>query len=127
MSNKVTPKVGQVWENNGNEYKVKQMLDGFVNMWASPISAKLGIAIDDGFYSVFTFVPQNDLEWLAVNVHEWNCQDSFQVICKADNRAGYHHEGLLGCYTRKQWQNKRYYLGLDKKPHYKMINGEWVK
>jgi len=125
MSN-VKPKMGQVWENNGNEYTAKQALDGFVNMWAPQISAKLGIKIDDGFYSVFKFIPQNDLEWLAVNEPVWKA-DHFVVIRKDSDWGTMYHRALnssLEWYIRQQWQDKRYELGLDTEPKSKTYTGD---
>ena len=72
----------------------------------------------------FVFIPQSDLEWLAVNVSKWN-----------ENHKAIHivaHKSVFGCpphfrdaYTKQQWQSMRYYLGLDKKPHCEFINGQW--
>jgi len=71
------------------------------------------------------FIPQNDLEELAIKLDKWYCASRFlrikqgvPFICDE------HDEGAIHVFA---WRNMRYYLGLDKKPHYRLIDGEWVK
>jgi len=113
----VKPMLGQTWSNNGNEYKVKQLGDGLANMWSSSIRTKLGIKIDDGFYSVFTFIPQTDLEWLAIycnfsvmEVREYARRDKeFDFVIE------YWHYRKERSHSHDEIQNKRYELGLDER------------
>lgn len=69
------------------------------------------------------FIPNNDLEWLACNLDEWYCAASHlrngsgaPFICEES-----HPDAI----NRDQWQNMRYYLYLDTKPHYEFFNGQW--
>ena len=75
---------------------------------------------------------KNDLEWLAVNLTVWKSIFDGMRVFKQGSEASFtsHDDGhrcMQGAeaYTRQQWQNMRYRLGLDTKPHYKLINGQW--
>ena len=73
----------------------------------------------------FTFIPQCDVEILAVKLDNWYCASDWLCI---HNGVPFICDDLdLGGIHRDQWQNMRYYLGLDKKPHYRLIDGEWVR
>jgi len=125
-------RVGQVWENgSGAVCVVKSILLGPCNKGVAVVYNETGDrrVIAGGFSNFYKFIPQNDLEWLAVNVDKWNghkflaiFDDSFIARWRTEDwtftKAGH---------TRTEWQNMRYHLGLDKKPHYRSIRGEWVK
>lgn len=66
------------------------------------------------------FIPSGDLEWLACNVDEWKCesklifkQDLYNFFIFTDKRPW--GEYTRDCYTKQQWQDKRYELGLDER------------
>lgn len=122
---KPKPKVGQVW---------KCLVDG---LWLSIHSQKVDISsVYDGFvlYSGgrsrfemfvrnFEFLPQNDLEWLAINVVKWRSMSEF--VIKLNDMPYSCVSYAAGAVSKWQWQAKRYELGLDDKPHYKYINNKW--
>lgn len=119
------PMVGQTWHCSANEVDVIAM--HFIkngNMeWSDGENSDL-----EWTHEFMTFVPQNDLEWLAVNVDKWDCDKP--LIRTNGTLKGYNFQSInacpgVNCYTRHQWQNMRYRLGLDTKPHYKLINGQW--
>jgi hypothetical protein len=112
-------RAGQIWEfksgalnyNKGDRLRIWDLYnEGYYD--AKPIN----IVDPSDSYSVsskflnecFNFIPQNDLEFLAVNTRVWThgCAEMHGI-------------------KRQQWQNMRYYLGKDKKPHYEFINGQW--
>lgn len=95
----VTPKEGQVWECNCCEEKIK-VTEGNISI----ISARQ-----------YTLIPQNDLEWLAVNVDEWRYNDC-PYVRKLSNTPFYNCDKRETSYTRQQWQNMRYELRLDERP-----------
>lgn len=105
---------GQMWASNNSqdEFTLNIGANGLIHG-----KSKLGGIYNwnkTDFHRCFKFIPQNDLEWLAVNEDEWCETIRFNV--PGD-----------GCCSRKQWQNMRYHLGLDKKPHYRLTGGDWVK
>lgn len=127
--NKVKPQVGQVWENT----KQTELVDtiAFVDergnvYWSEDWNEEDGV--DCGVYSTpaqmnsfWEFIPQNDLEWLAVNVEAWEFEgcnlivpDEYREFCAIDVDSKYCSK--FQCYTHQQWQNMRYKLGLDEKP-----------
>jgi hypothetical protein len=118
-------RAGQVWAIDDSEFKLSHICGGKDN---SCVSVGWGWINIEEFYDKFKFIPQNDLEKLAVNVDEWtsksvehNLYRGGDSIYWVDYR--YQHDS----YTRQQWQNMRYHLGLDKKPHCRLVKGEWVK
>ena len=62
------------------------------------------------------FVPQNDLEWLACNVDNWGSEYPDYNFVSRYFGWSFHKQMATNRYTRKQWQNTRYKLGLDDKP-----------
>ena len=116
---KVKPAVGQIWTNGNNEVTFGVCIDGLLGFRNPRFESQQRMPLD-AFYKKHTFVPQNDLEWLAVNCDKWlsifgqifrtfidedsfgHCDDSVYLIVPR--------------YTREQWQNMRYQLGLDDKP-----------
>jgi hypothetical protein len=81
-------------------------------------------------HKTLKLIPQNDLEWLAVNEPEWCDRKQFNFIRKGELFGAVYHvdnNHQFRWYSRNEWQNMRYYLGLDKKPHYRLVKGEWVK
>ena len=103
-------RVGQVWTCSEGESTVLSVDDMGTCYWSK---TKFDYSSPTQMKN-WHFVPQNDLEWLAVNEDEW-CE-TIRFNAPGD-----------GCCSRKQWQNMRYHLGLDKKPHYRLTGGEWVK
>ena len=124
-------RVGQVWHCNGFNKDVEMMYyhgNGLIE-WSDGFTSTA-----DWAHSNMRFIPQNDLEWLAVKLDEWkSIFDGMRAFKKVDIVSYTSHDEGHDCmkgstpYTKQQWQNMRYHLGLDTKPHYKMINGEWVK
>lgn len=112
---------GQRWRNNsGFECMVYNEVAGIVRFMDS--RRQCG---SEHFRENFTFIPQTDLEWLAVNCDEW-CDYDTVFICKKGGDYAFIPCFLGHCYTRQQWQNKRYELGLDEKPHYTFEDGVWI-
>ena len=112
--------VGQVWHCSLNEADVTAMrfIKNGIIEWSDGENNDL-----EWTNRFMAFVPQNDLEWLAVNVDKWYCAADYlrkgsgvPFICNAD-----HPDAI----SREQHRNERYRLGLDTKPHYEFINGQW--
>jgi len=119
---KVIPKVGQVWSVGGGEVEITSV-DGDDVYFKSLSTAFKGKQSIAKFKKDCTFEPQTDLEWLAVNVDEWNGSCRFKLICRCEGSsdgANYHDE-TYDCngYTRQQWQDKRNEL-FGEKPVTKM-------
>ena len=130
-------RAGQVWEfksgapnyKNGDRLRIMDLDRGGRFHDAKPMNIEdpAGIhSVTPGFLNAFfAFIPQGKVEWMAVNLDEWYCASDY-----LRNGSGspftcteVHHDAV----HINEWQNMRYYLGLDKKPHYKLIDGEWVK
>jgi hypothetical protein len=127
----VKPMRGQVWgrrisdtDMTANEIKISRLsqsrvhaagLDGWINR---------NIFIED-----WLFIPQNDLEWLAVNEPEWFHGDCNWVRRDENDRPMYTdrpNDILTKQYTyctREQWQNMRFDLGLDERPFEEFAKG----
>ena len=112
VNNKVKPQAGQVFK--CVEFGAGQMLKGteikiskrdIHGQLSGVIGSSLGNVFlsDDYLSDYFEFVPANDLEWMAVNSYPWN-----PVI--TGRRCGGDH------YSKQQWQECRYKLGLDDRP-----------
>jgi len=127
------PMVGQTWHCSANEVDVIAM--HFIkngNMeWSDGENSDL-----EWTHKFMTFIPQNDLEWLAVNRSRYPTSTIYsgdiyvKVYMSTGNiqTTGFSPDsGLNDGYDicREQWQSERYRLGLDTKPHYKLINGQW--
>jgi hypothetical protein len=118
MNNKITPIVGQVWGRRicktnmtANEIKISRLSQSRVHATEPDRWINRNVFIED-----WLFIPQNDLEWLAVNVDEWCRSDGlFNVIRNHTVPVGYTFTMKVG-HTERQWQNMRYELGLDEKP-----------
>jgi len=125
--------VGQIWEcqgkigcgiyNKGHQIKI---LDHVMHVDAINFHEDVGDAsISTNFLKEhFTFVPQTDLEWLAVN-YKWSNEEikSIHKVADDDIREWDHKD--FDYVTRQQWQDKRYELGLDEVQNYsgcKVIN-----
>lgn len=99
--NKIKVMPGQVWEST--------------SLFKDCIIITIDMALTDKFICEnYEFVPQTDLEWLAVNV-DWS--DLHPVIKPVPCHINIIYRNkvfiLKGVrYTKKQWQNKRYELGL---------------
>lgn len=67
-------------------------------------------------YGCGEFIPQTNLEWLAVAIKRWSFTDGFNVSKVETAPLGYlvgKVEKFYESYTKQEWQNKRYELGLD--------------
>ena len=118
--NKVKPQVGQVWEEDdvSEGQETIHHIDEVGNVyWCE----NRNVFSNKEQMRHWEFVPQNDLEWLAVNECAWDGDNEYPLIYRDD----YHdHDQVDYCtldaemesYTRQQWQNMRYKLGLDEKP-----------
>ena len=109
MNNQVIPQVGQVWQayDNGNKITITSVL-GCTVVWDSISSPRLsGTIYDNLIHSYYTFVPANDLEWLAVNACKWN--DGYTVIERAAKQDVAWSNHVFGEreYTKQQWQECR--------------------
>lgn len=69
------------------------------------------------FDSSFEFVPQNELEYLAVNIKVWNQNTNLRAF-KNDSIHGYGFVSTTvpGSCSHSQWQECRYEIGLDDRP-----------
>lgn len=124
----VKPAVGQVWRRVRTDTNVTSVIKGADVVIQSVVEDAIVFRRHSAlpcrrFLEEFYFIPQNDLEWLAVNLDKWYCAADYlrngsgtPFICNAD-----HSDAI----KREQWQNMRYQLGLDTKPHYKLNNGQW--
>jgi hypothetical protein len=127
-------RVGQVWEcasddipsrNIGEKVEIETVNGDYVI-----VESRIFIKINN-LISCYKFIPQNDLEKLAVTETQWFHSDCDWVRLDEYDRPMYtsdidHPLNKNKHYThRSEWRNMRYYLGLDKKPHYKFINGQW--
>jgi len=127
----VKPKAGQVWEcisdskifvEYGEKVIVIESSKGAAEYQAGN---KIIASSFEHFNGSFKFIPQNDLEWLAVNVEKWNGDKHPEVIDNLLIRIGDKDWSFTSDgYTRDQWQNKRIELGLDepKQKKTKMID-----
>lgn len=114
--NKVKPQAGQVWNLGGHidrdERAVIEISDGAV--WWSGNSYTPMI---DFYDEDFEFVPQNDLEWLAVNdviVPSWA---KFAYYSNhIDREPKFSEVKFKDGKTQREIQNMRHKLGMDKKP-----------
>jgi hypothetical protein len=114
----VTPKAGQVWGIPSNYQRTVGRVDGQCVFWTDNSYTWL-----NELQEYFEFIPQNDLEYLAVNCAKWINERGFGFISRnkpqrADqwNDFGFSvGSGSSGYYTRQQWQNTRYELGLDER------------
>ena len=127
-------RAGQVWIGNGSKPTITRFIKGekikVDRVDQLHIEYNLYFRLPTYiFYSIFDFSPQNDLEWLACDITKWmwpnhnSISRRFDGLCKCQ----LNKSESTGDYTRHQWQNMRYYLGLDEKPHCKLIDGEWVE
>ena len=126
--NKIKPMVGQIWKRSRTNTNVSDVVKGecvtILGVYDDLVSYGEYTALPSyRFAEEFYFIPQNDLEWLAVNLDKWYCAADYlrngsgaPFICDAD-----HPDAI----SREQHRNERYRLGLDTKPHYKLINGQW--
>ncbi len=107
MSN-VKVMVGQAWAEKSSNTASILSIDGDHIEWDDDSSSEL----NNKFHDIFTFVPANDLEWLAVNCDKWI--KDFTVIEKINNDFGFSNESRLdGEYAKQQWHDMRVHLGLE--------------
>ena len=125
--NKVKPQAGQVWKfiATGNARRVAKVGSKLVTFSDNERRSISSFLLD------MEFAPQNDLEWLAVNVDKWFHGDCDLIRLSNDNVELYTDDidseycSQFQYYTRQQWQSMRYKLGLDEKPR---ISGkQWAQ
>ncbi len=103
---KVITKVGQVWAvPSCSSVTLKSIEDGYVTVNGNCVITMMDL------YKYYTFVPANDLEWLAVNVDEWFHSDC-NIVRKNGATEIYSNsdpavDDRYSYYTCTQWQNKR--------------------
>jgi hypothetical protein len=111
------PMAGQTWRGNrcvhNSEVIIDPSKDGLVHYG----QGKHDATTVSHFTTMFTFVPKNDLEWLACNVDNWGSEYPDYSFVSRYFGWSFHKQMATNRYTRKQWQNTRYKLGLDDKPH----------
>jgi len=115
----VTPKAGQAWEVlNIGKSKVTKTTDEYVWFVGHHVNHCWHT---HQFIGLCKFVPQNDLEWLAINEPEWFHNDCTHIRRNGESvmytdcprrKVLAHHNWV----DRQRWQNMRYELGLDDKP-----------
>ena len=123
MSDKVRPQVGFKYRTSLNA--LNDMTQGGVIEISPPDGAMVKVKRPSGAYSYFCegeilstceFIPANDLEWLAVNEVVW-VGDSQVLLSKQWNASSYDYRIDFAIqYTKQQWQECRYKLGLDDRP-----------
>jgi len=131
--NQIKVRAGQVWVGNGINPRVTRFGKGAeINVESVTCrdvyyNEHFQLPIDM-FYITFDFSPKTELEWLAVKLDKWYFSQEFAywngdaVFCSTIVNPGPYNAS-----NEQKWQNMRYYLGLDKKPHYRLVDGEWVK
>lgn len=102
----VIPAVGQNWVEGDEEYGLPILelckIDGDLVKIYRGIR---GLSVKY-FYENFTFMPSNDLEFVAVNCGKWD--DEWRLIRKCGDSFDFSNSVTLdGEYTRNQWQDKR--------------------
>lgn len=111
----VKPMVGQVWEDCHGRVTI-ELNGGHYVTYVRHGDNLLCSASDVVFFASFKFIPQNDLEWLAVNVDVWVAGKDYDLIRrhKSDEPvwSKTHVDNYKYC-TRDQWQSMRYELGLN--------------
>ena len=70
----------------------------------------------------WSFIPNNETEWLSVKVSAW-CEDERALLCKHGDsyqfKTRFEQKAKnVNWHNKREWQLNRYYLGLDIKPHY---------
>ena len=122
----VKPMVGQVWKStipvgtiiSGELVSIENVNneDDIIGIYNQAMHFS---SIDFGTIErCFEFISQNDLEWLAVNVDTWDSEKKFIRTYDGMNKHNFctiETYPKVNYYTRQQWQNKRYELGLDEK------------
>lgn len=130
--NKVKPQAGQVWRDkfSNESAAVSDVITGTDGNLIVNIEIERQLIYRDSYYlssfiELFEFIPQNDLEWLAVNVDEWLWVKNLGRLSKTIG--GYTYSLICedDSYTHQQWQNMRYKLGLDEKP--RISAKEWAR
>lgn len=102
--NKVPPKVGQVWGVGTFSDAVSEIDDSYVYFedGADVLKAE--------FYNFYKFKPQNDLEWLAINIDlsEWHDKKLYMVR-RGDNHFEFIKTNMYrnSSYSFQQHQDKR--------------------
>ena len=120
----IKPAAGQKWKNADSTYTITLSAQTDEKGWwqtdecgkSNPIHVSV-------LRDCYEFVPQTDLEWLAVNVEKWYKGAFLKKVTVPSGRYGWVLSNKPGTYTKKQWQQKRIELGLDKQIKEKeMIN-----
>lgn len=107
--------VGQTRSRNEDGHLVEithTALNGYA--WKSTTTDLTGTAFDNTIHTRFTFVPANDLEWLAVNERAWDGTDEYPVIYRDDDSVDYCKlDAEFKSYTQGRWHDMRVHLGLE--------------
>lgn len=124
----IRPRYLQYWKSNKSGLKKR----------IGAVSARFNVKWDDESGSItyshlnkfWTFIPNSNIEWLAINAIPWN-DDERALVCKDGEsfrfKTRFEQKPTdSDWYSKQEWQLKRYYLGLDVKPHYVFRMDEWV-
>ncbi len=116
-------RAGQVWRINvtGTDFVVEE-INKYDVIWKCNSYTPL-----DELHENFIFIPQNDLERAAMTSEFPEDHNFCYFSNHIDNKLKFSKAKFKQAIPRYQWQNMRHYLGLDKKPHYKLIDKEWIK
>lgn len=138
----VKPMAGQVWECDDDkiEFNISIGEGGLISGLGPEVNGIASCGIhnfsESYFLKCFKFIPQNDLEWLAVNHSKWP-MCSYIPSSKNHRVTVSMKHGTVQTHTfedgseknlisESEWQNQRYEFGLDEKPHYTFEDGVWV-
>lgn len=128
VKSKVKPRFMQTWVNDGSG----------VSKQVGEISKRGNVTWLDGSGKVmsnhlhlhWSFVPNSNIEWLAINAIPWD-DDERALVCKDGEsfrfKTRFEQKSTDSeWHSKKEWQLKRWYLGLDVKPHYVFRTDEWI-
>lgn len=109
-------RTGQIWEPSPGYARRVESVDDIDVYWVGNSYTPLSELNEN-----FTFVPQSDLEEIAIKLDKWYCASRFLRIKEGvPFTCDEHDDGAIHIFA---WRDMRYYLGLDEKPHYKLIDG----
>ena len=112
--NNVKPQVGQKWDIYTPDINLGIVEIKSIDGDKAKLTNNMVVSVS-GIRESCEFIPQNDLEWLAVNVDLWTWDRCGRLSRYLGGYAFSAVSDIKNSYTRRQWQNMRYYLGLDKK------------
>ena len=125
---KVKPRFMQTWKNDGS--KVSKQVGGISSRGNVTWLDESGKVMLPHLHLYWSFMPNSGLEWLALKIEKW-CDDERALACKAGEsfkfKTRFEQKPTdSDWYSKQEWQLKRYYLGLDVKPHYVFRMDEWI-